>query len=120
MPRRARRSVSGGTRLLVDSDMNDPPDTSIPAGRPFARVGPTPQSSRPLCPRVQRLDSTITAWVERHCAYAILWSAGVRKQLLWIGDFRAQYTNEPEKGILIPDPVEVAATSVGAEPVISK
>ena len=92
-------------------------------GGPFAHVRPPRQKALGrFAVRLQRLDSTITSWVERHCAYAIFWSAGVRKQLLWIsiGDFRAQYTNEPEKGMLIPDPVEVAGTSIGAEPVISK
>jgi four helix bundle protein len=39
------------------------------------------------------------------------------KQLFWIpiGDLKAQYSNEPEKGMLIVDPVEVAGTSVGAK-----
>lgn len=86
-----------------------------------SRPAPRQKALGRLALRLQRLDSTITAWVERHCAYAIFGSAGVRKQLWWIpiGDFRAQYSNEPAKGMLIPDPVEVAGTSVGAEPEIS-
>ena len=67
------------------------------AGR-FAHVRPPRQKALGrFALHLQRLDSTITACLERHCAYAIFWSAGVRKQLLRIsiGDFRAQYSNEP-------------------------
>jgi hypothetical protein len=70
--------------------------------------------------RLQRIDSTITSWVERHCAYAIF--PGVVKHTLELSivEFSRQYENEPAKGMLIPDAVAVAGTSVGAEPEISK